>query len=322
MKNLTIKEATDLLLDGEVVAIPTETVYGLAGDARSDGAVSKIFTAKGRPSDNPLIVHIGEMSQVDELATAISEKARLLMDHFWPGPLTIILPSTGKVSELVTAGLTTVGLRMPSHSVALELLRTSGMPLAAPSANLSGKPSPTSVSHVKHDLEGRIAGVIDGGVCEVGLESTVIDMSTDVPIILRPGGISKGQIEGVMGQVEVSDCSSERPKAPGMKYAHYAPDARVYLVEGDEVYFEKMIQRFKAEGFKVGVLCPDTARKKCGVAEVVKGIGEKGTHLYAALREFDAQGVDVVLCEFFDDMAVMNRLRKASEERVLSEVAD
>lgn len=322
MKKLTIKEAAELLLDDEAIAMPTETVYGLAADARSDGAVHKIFEAKGRPTDNPLIVHIGDVDQVEQLATDVSQKAYLLMDRFWPGPLTIILPSAGMVSELVTAGLTTVGLRMPSHPVALELLRTAGIPLAAPSANRSGKPSPTRAQHVIHDMAGRILGVVDGGICDVGLESTVIDMTLETPVILRPGGISKAQIESVIGAVNISNEQSEQPKSPGMKYAHYAPNATVYLVKGDHTYFEEIVRRFKEEGCKIGVLCLDTAREKYPLADVVKGIGVQGKHLYAALREFDAQGVDVILSDHFDDEAVMNRLMKASEERVLSDVED
>jgi len=322
MKILTIKEATDLLINGEVVAIPTETVYGLAADARNDEAISKIFKAKGRPSDNPLIVHIGDVAQVDELVTTVSTRARLLMDHFWPGALTIILPSSGVVSELVTAGLATVGLRMPSHEMALELLRTSGIPLAAPSANISGKPSPTCAGHVMQDMKGRIAGVVDGGICDIGLESTVIDMTLDVPVILRPGGISKEQIESVIGQVDVSDVSSERPKSPGMKYAHYSPDASVYLVKGSHMHFKKVIQSYKEKDFKVGVLCSDVAKEKYPSADVVMGIGDEGKDLYAALRGFDEQCADVVLCEFFDNVAVMNRLMKASKERVIIEVED
>jgi len=320
MKNLTIKEAIRLLADGQIVAIPTETVYGLAADARNGLAVSHIFKAKGRPSDNPLIVHIGDVSQVDLLATHVSEKARLLMAHFWPGPLTVILPNAGVVSQLVTAGLSTVGLRMPSHEATLQLLRISGIPLAAPSANLSGKPSPTCVQHVKHDLKGQIAGVIDGGICEVGLESTVIDMTLDVPVILRPGGISQDAIEAVIGPVSTSAHSSNQPKSPGMKYAHYSPDAHVYLVQGSPMYFQKMIKHYKENGFKVGVLCLDPTSGQHPFADVVKGIGKKGKSLYASLREFDEQEVDVILCEASGDVAVMNRLMKASEERMLSEV--
>ena len=320
MKNLTIEEATDLLINDEIVAIPTETVYGLAADARSDIAVSKIFKAKGRPSDNPLIVHVGDITQIDKLVIDVSESARLLMDYFWPGPLTIILKSTGSVSKLVTAGLETIGLRIPSHKTTLELLRTSGIPLAAPSANISGKPSPTSADHVRDDMEGRISGIIDGGECHIGLESTVIDMTNDAPIILRPGGISKEQIESVIGHIDISNGSSEHPKSPGMKYAHYSPDASVYIVKGGVEHFSKMILEFKSQNLKVGVLCLDGTKEKYEIAHVVKGIEGKGKNLYSALREFDVHDIDVVLCELFNNTAVMNRLLKASEERILSEM--
>lgn len=323
MRNLKIKEAIDLLAKGEVVAIPTETVYGLAADARSDKAVSKIFEAKGRPADNPLIVHVGNRAQVRRLTTNVSKNARLLMKHFWPGPLTIILESSGVVSKLVTAGLPTVGIRMPNHKVALELLRTSGLPLAAPSANISGKPSPTSIDHVIHDMGNRIAGVVEGGICEIGIESTVIDMTLDVPVILRPGSISRQQIEAVIGPVHLSSSEIQRPKAPGMKYAHYAPKAEVFIIKGSLKFFKSTIQAYKKKNsLKVGVLCHMSSTSLYQKADVVKGIGNKGKNLYAALREFDEQQVDVILSEYFDDEAVMNRLLKASEERVLSEVED
>jgi len=319
MKELTIKEAIDLLEDGEVVAIPTETVYGLAADARFDVAVSKIFEAKGRPSDNPLIVHIGDIAQVDRLATDVSEKARLLMDHFWPGPLTVILSSTGIISGLVTAGLTTVGLRMPSHQISLELLRKSGMPLAAPSANISGKPSPTCAMHVKNDMQNRITGFVDGGVCDIGLESTVIDMTTDVPIILRPGSITRAEIETVIGAVDSSDAISEKPKAPGMKYAHYAPKAKIFIVKGSLSFFRSLIQEHKGNGRRIGVLCHMSSRALYKKAHVVLPLEKQGKNLYDSLREFDHQGADVILSEDFGNDAVMNRLLKASDNRVLSE---
>jgi len=317
MKKLTIQDAISLLTTGEAVAIPTETVYGLAADATDDAAVKKIFEAKGRPSDNPLIVHIGHFGQVDDLILEVSEKAQKLMDQFWPGPLTLIMPCSDKVSKLVTAGLDSVGLRMPSHPVTLELLQTSRIPLAAPSANLSGKPSPTTAEHVIHDLTGKIPGVVDGGSCDVGLESTVIDMTTSTPIILRPGGITRSQIESVIGQVDVSDGSSDRPKSPGMKYAHYAPEAEVIIVAGDEEFFQSQLDYFNYLDIKVGVLCSDSNKAKYSSAAVTYGIGNKGQNLYAALRDFDVQGVDLVLCECFDDDAIMNRLMKASEGRIL-----
>jgi len=319
MKHLTIKEATDLLINGEVVAIPTETVYGLAADARSDVAVSKIFEAKGRPSDNPLIVHIGDIAQVDSLATDVSKKARLLMDHFWPGPLTVILSSAGIISELVTAGLTTVGLRMPNHNIALKLLRKSDIPLAAPSANVSGTPSPTRPVHVVQDMKGRIAGVVDGGICDIGLESTVIDMTTDIPVILRPGSITRAEIETVIGDVDSSDATSEKPKAPGMKYAHYSPTAKIFIVRGSLSFFRSIIQEHKWNGLKVGVLCHASSQILYKRAHIVLPLGKQGKNLYYSLREFDNQGADVILSEDFGNEAVMNRLLKASENRVISE---
>lgn len=321
MKILETKEAVDLLKKGEVVAIPTETVYGLAADARSNKAVSKIFEAKGRPADNPLIVHIGSITQVDNLAINVNKNARLLMEHFWPGPLTIILQSSSIVSELTTAGLPTVGLRMPNHKVTLELLRTSGLPLAAPSANISGKPSPTSIDHVIYDMKSRISGVVDGGVCEFGIESTVIDMTSDVPVILRPGNISKQKIETIIGPVDSSDKDTHRPKAPGMKYKHYSPKAKVFIVKGSLDFFKATIQSYqKKNKLKVGVLCQESTKNLYKQADLIELIGSKGKNLYAALRSFDAQHIDVILSEYFNDEAVMNRLLKASEERILSEV--
>ena len=324
MKMLTIKEAVNLLIAGEVVAIPTETVYGLAADARRDEAVNKIFSAKKRPVDNPLIAHIGDVAQVDSLATNVSENARLLMDHFWPGPLTIILPSSGVVSKLVTAGLSTVALRMPNHKVALKLLRTSGIPLAAPSANLSGRPSPTRPEHVMHDLKNRIAGVISGGVCEIGLESTVIDMTSTPPVILRPGSITQQEIEAIIGPIESSPPSTvvdeDQPKSPGMKYTHYAPNAQVFIVKGSRNFFKSIIMEQKKNGLKVGVLCHMSNHNFYRRAHVSLAISNNGKKLYDALRKFDRYGVDVILSEEFDDVAVMDRLIRASKERVLIEV--
>jgi len=322
MRTLTIKEAIDLLKIGETVAIPTETVYGLAADARSDEAVNKIFEAKKRPADNPLIVHIGDMAQIESLATDVSEKARLLMDHFWPGPLTIILPCAGAVSELVSAGLKTVAIRMPSHKIALKLLRTSNIPLAAPSANISGRPSPTRPEHVMQDLDSRIAGIITGGVCEVGLESTVIDITTPTPVILRPGSITQAEIEAIIGSVESSGFTSEHPKSPGMKYTHYAPNAQLFIVKGSLKFFKSIIAEHKKKGLKVGVLCHMSNHNFYRRAHVSLAISNSGKKLYDALRKFDRHGVNIILSEAFDDVAVMDRLTKASKERVLIEVED
>ena len=319
MKMLTIREAINLLDAGEIVAIPTETVYGLAADARSESAVNKIFKAKRRPLDNPLIVHIGDIAQVDDLATDVSAEARLLMDHFWPGPLTIILPCAGVVSELVTAGLKTIALRMPNHKAALKLLRNSGIPLAAPSANISGKPSPTRPEHVVNDLKNRIDGIIAGGVCEIGLESTVIDMTTSTPVILRPGSVTQEEIEALIGHVKSSDFVDEFPKSPGMKYTHYTPNAQVFIVKGSLKFFKSIIMENKKNGLKVGVLCHMSNHNFYRRAHVSLAISNNGKKLYEVLRKFDRYEVDIILCEEFDDVAVMDRLMKASRERVLIE---
>jgi len=325
MMIITVKHAAKLLISGEVVAIPTETVYGLAADARSDAAVSKIFKAKGRPTDNPLIVHIGDMAQVDALVTAVSAEARLLMEHFWPGALTIILPSSGAVSELVTAGLPTIGLRMPNHRIALRVLRISGIPLAAPSANVSGSPSPTHPEHVMYDLHDRIAGIIDSDVCKLGLESTIIDMTLDTPVILRPGCISKEEIEAIIGPVEfAAEDSPEKPKAPGMKYRHYAPNAKLYIVKANPRFVQSIVQELgkKKYGLKVGVLCHLSCKKLYKKAHVVEGIKTTGEDLYAKLRIFNQKNVDIIFSEYFDDVVVMNRLIKASGNQIIDESFD
>ncbi|HBB5410576.1 TPA: threonylcarbamoyl-AMP synthase, partial [Listeria monocytogenes] len=219
------QEAAKLLRSGECVAFPTETVYGLGADATNQAAVQKIYEAKGRPSDNPLIVHIARREQMDPFVASYPVKAIQLMEKFWPGPLTVILPlKKDSLATNVSAGLSTVGVRMPEHPVSLALIDAANIPVAAPSANRSGKPSPTTASHVIEDLDGKIAGIIDGGATGVGLESTVIDCSLDIPVILRPGGVTKEQIEQIIGPVDIATNNTketEKPKAPGMKYTHY-----------------------------------------------------------------------------------------------------
>ena len=235
-KKSSYQQAVDILRNGGVVAFPTETVYGLGALATDEQAVQKIFEAKGRPSDNPLIVHIGNKEEVKKYASVITSEAEKLMDAFWPGPLTLIFNKIpGIIAANVTPGVETVGIRMPDHPVALQLLRELGQPLAAPSANRSGKPSPTAAIHVEKDLQGLIPLILDGGQTGVGLESTVIDMTTTPPVILRPGGTTKEMIEKVIGPVETSDKTSleQAPRSPGMKYTHYAPEAPVYVIEAD-----------------------------------------------------------------------------------------
>jgi L-threonylcarbamoyladenylate synthase len=326
-----IIQAALFLTNNEVVAFPTETVYGLGGSAKSDEAVGKIFAAKGRPSDNPLIIHIAEKSQLYEFVEEVSPQAEKLMEHFWPGPLTIILPyKKGTLSHKSTAGLETVGVRMPDHPVALAILKKAGLPIAAPSANTSGKPSPTSALHVKEDLDGKIAGIVDGGTTGVGVESTVIDCTTEMPVILRPGGVTKEQIEAVIGEIGLDPALSdatEKPKAPGMKYRHYAPNAPLNLVEGSKENIQSLVNERKKEGLKVGIL---TTKENEAFydADFVFVCGERSrletvaTSLYEALRSFNKQDVDVIYSEMFPTegvgQAIMNRLLKAAGQHVIS----
>ncbi|MCJ7840562.1 L-threonylcarbamoyladenylate synthase [Lederbergia sp. NSJ-179] len=321
-----IVEAAQYLSDDQVVAFPTETVYGLGANAYSDKAVAQIFAAKGRPADNPLIVHIAEYQQLEKLVIEVSEQAKLLIKAFWPGPLTLIFPrKPGILSELVTAGLDTVAIRMPSHPIALALIRTSGLPIAAPSANRSGKPSPTTAQHVEQDLSGKIAGIVDGGAAGVGLESTVLDCTGQKPVILRPGDITKEEMEVVLSN-KMSLASnvlgkSESPRAPGMKYKHYSPNAPLYLVDGESTWIQSLIKEKREQGVKVGVLA-STETKIAYDADLVLDCGSRknlaavARQLYDNLRKFDQTGVDLIFAEVFPKsgvgVAIMNRLEKAA----------
>ncbi|MCL2827764.1 MAG: L-threonylcarbamoyladenylate synthase [Oscillospiraceae bacterium] len=328
---LTIQEAATLLRSGEVVAFPTETVYGLGADATRDTAIEKIYAAKGRPGDNPLIVHIGDVAQLDQVVSELPDRAKKLMDAFWPGALTIILPRQEGVSDAVTAGLETVGVRMPSHPVALELLRAVKLPIAAPSANVSGRPSPTTAQHVADDLDGKIAGILDGGAVEIGVESTVIDCTTDPPVIFRPGGVTKAEIEAVIGPVVMAQPVKNAdfaPKSPGMKYTHYAPDAPMAIIQGSDAFFQRVIDDAQRAGKRVGLLVTEEHRATytadviltCGNGQEPLSIAQ---NLYAALRAFNEHDIDVIYSESFADTglgeAVMNRLLKASGHRVIRE---
>lgn len=254
-----LRQAGALLRAGEVVGMPTETVYGLAANALDGAAVAKIFLAKGRPQDNPLIVHIADKEQLSTLARMVPAGARKLAEAFWPGPLTIILPKAACIPDEVSAGLDTVGIRLPSHPVARALIREAGVPLAAPSANLSGRPSTTTSGHVMEDLGGKIPAIVEGGPCAVGVESTVVSLAGNVPRLLRPGGVSLEQLESVLGSVEVDRALREkigdevRVSAPGMKYRHYAPKAPVTVVCGDPERTAVYITRHA--GLDAGVIC-------------------------------------------------------------------
>ncbi|MEH7299170.1 L-threonylcarbamoyladenylate synthase [Neobacillus drentensis] len=332
VNNPQVVDAAHFLRENEVVALPTETVYGLGGNAESDEAVAKIFAAKGRPSDNPLIIHIADREQLNRFVEEIPAKAEILMDAFWPGPLTVIFKKKeGVLSEKATAGLATVAVRMPDHPVALALLKVCGLPIAAPSANSSGKPSPTNAVHVMDDLNGKIAGVLDGGATGVGVESTVIDCTESVPVILRPGGVTKEQLEAVIGEVRVDPALTDeaaKPKAPGMKYRHYAPNAPLYMVSGTREFLQRLVEGKRQEGLRVGVLTT-MENVEFYHADVVFACGRRAeletvaTALYDTLRRFNETDVDIIYSEVFSSTgvghAIMNRLQKAAGNKLITE---
>ncbi len=327
-----VAKAAALLRDGDVVAFPTETVYGLGANALDGEAVGRIFAAKGRPSDNPLIVHIADTAQLEGLVASVPAKAERLMDCYWPGPLTLVMHKGPAVPPEVTGGLDTVGIRMPDHPVALALIRAAGVPVAAPSANVSGKPSPTAAEHVLEDLAGRIPAVLDGGETGVGVESTVLDVTTDPPVILRPGGVTREELEAAIGPVELASMSGEceKPRSPGMKYRHYAPRAPLILVDGPVLEMQEKIRdlamEYAEEGKRVGILCSAESRGVY-VASVVLEYGARGdlagiaSDLFATLRAFDRHQVDVIIAEGVPEeglgLAIMNRLRRAAGGRVI-----
>lgn len=327
-----ITQAADFISENEVVAFPTETVYGLGANACSDDAVKKIFEAKGRPSDNPLIVHIASIEKLEEIVEDVSDYAYQLIEAFWPGPLTLVLrKKENKLSTFVTAGLNTVAVRMPNHPVALEIIAKSGVPVAAPSANRSGKPSPTQANHVYHDLDGKISGIIDGGPTGVGVESTVLDCTSEIPTILRPGGITKQQLESIVGKVNIDQALIEEghtPKSPGMKYTHYAPNAPVVIIDGSLNYIQHIINQYKEQGKNVGVLTTEEGINHLQAKKVIacgtrKDLNTVAAKLYDVLRQFDKEEVDVIISESFPldgvGEAIMNRLLKAAGNNVIVE---
>lgn len=327
----TIEEVTQLFKDGHTVAFPTETVYGLGADATNAEAVSKIFQAKGRPQDNPLIAHVANKDQLLKLVKDIPDYVNKLIDAFSPGPITYVLPSNGKCADNVTAGLPTVGVRIPSHPIALAILKVCDLPIAAPSANLSGKPSPTTAEHVWEDLNGRIAGIVDGGPTGVGVESTIIDCTQSAPVILRPGGISKEEIEEIVGRILVDPTiqdrdTLEKPKAPGMKYTHYAPEVPLWLVEGDSEKLQEVYQGLVDEGKRVGVLANRNTLERLQVTGQIslgESLEEVAANLYDGLRKFKQEDIDIILCETYPEIgigqAIMNRLHKAASRYIEKE---
>ena len=339
---LTLKEAGELIRKGELVAFPTETVYGLGADALRPEASAKIYEAKGRPSDNPLIVHISKFEDLERIAKDVPEQARKLADTFWPGPLTMVVWKNDKVPYTTTGGMDTVAVRMPNHPVALALIEESGCLIAAPSANTSGKPSPTEASHVALDMDGRIPMILDGGAVGIGIESTIIDLTEVVPMILRPGYITKQMLEDALGEevmidpgilaTDTTDPSQagQKPKAPGMRYKHYAPKADLVLVEGDTdkvvAEINRLVKEAQATDKRVGVIATDETMERYA-ADVVFSIGARddedaiAQHLYKILRDFDEQEVDAIYSESFATprigQAIMNRLLKAAGYQVL-----
>ncbi|MBR4813647.1 MAG: threonylcarbamoyl-AMP synthase [Lachnospiraceae bacterium] len=331
-------EAAQLLRDGELVAFPTETVYGLGGDALDPDASRRIYAAKGRPSDNPLIVHIADTDALPVLAEEIPQSAWELADRFWPGPLTIILRKKEIVPDATTGGLDTVAIRIPSDPVAAMLIRVSGVYIAAPSANASGRPSPTCAEHVYEDLKGRIPMILDGGSVPIGLESTIVDLTGETPLVLRPGFITIEQLREVLPTVEYDPAVVKRVKdetivarAPGMRYRHYAPKGELTIFEGD---LDRVVARVQkeaeaklAEGYRVAVLASEETKDRYH-GLTVRSVGDReeeasvAAHLFGTLREFDSMGAEYIFGESFPEagvgQAVMNRLMKAAGYRIVA----
>lgn len=320
-----IELAAELIRHGELVAFPTETVYGLGANALDDQAVKKIFAAKGRPSDNPLIVHVANIAQAEAVAE-VSPLARKLMEAFWPGPLSIVLPKKDGVAASVTAGQATVAVRMPNHPVALALIEAAGVPIAAPSANLSGKPSPTTADHVYHDLKGRVPCILGAEDTKVGVESTVIQVCQTPCVLLRPGAVTKEQLEAYCGEILLPNKKQmEIPQAPGMKYTHYAPEGKVYLVKNKQE-LQEAYAHWQGQGKKVVLLIP---KQWQGILPAIpkeqvfllgdeEDLREIAAAIFKGLRYCDEIGAEIVLAASFGEegigMAVMNRLGKAAQK--------
>lgn len=340
-----IARAAGVLRAGGTVAFPTETVYGLGANGLDEAAVRRVFAAKGRPADNPLILHITALAELAGLVVSVPQTARALAAAFWPGPLTLVLQRSPRVPAVVSAGLPTVAVRMPSHPVAVALIRAAALPIAAPSANLSGRPSPTTAGHVLDDLDGRIDLIVDGGPTAVGVESTVLDLTSDKPALLRPGGVTLEMLARVIGPVAVAPGATAdpregavtRPRSPGMKYRHYAPVAPLTLVEGDAAAVAVEVRRLLAAELAAGrraaaLVSAELAASLQGESltaapPIVAVLGRRAdpdemtANLFARLRELDEQGAEAIVAEGFSErgvgLALMNRLRRAAGGRVV-----
>lgn len=322
-----IQKFGSMLKDGKTVIFPTETVYGLGANALSEEASSKIYKAKGRPNDNPLLVHISEVEELFDLVEDIGDREKLLIDRFWPGPLTIVFKKKDIIPDVTSGGLDTVAIRMPSNEIARRLIKSSGVPIAAPSANISGRPSPTREEHIVKDMDGRVDGILLGGDSDFGLESTIVDLSGDSPLVLRPGSITLEMLKEVLGNIELDSSllkkdDNIKAKAPGMKYKHYSPDAKIYIVSGDEDRVEKRINELvvnsESENKKAAVICleKNTSKYKGRVFSLGSTYEDAAKNLFDVLISLDREGIDVAYSESFEDVgvgvAIMNRLKKSA----------
>ena len=331
-----VKKAAEIIKRGGLVAFPTETVYGLGANGLDENAVPKIYEAKGRPSDNPLILHISKLDEIEDIVKEIPKSALILAEEFWPGPLTMVFKKSERIPYRTTGGLESVAIRMPSNKIARELIKAAGVPIAAPSANSSGRPSPTKAAHVIYDLDGKIDMVIDGGEVDIGIESTIVDVTGEVPVILRPGFITEKMLSEAIGRVEIDEVVKSlspdkdlKPKAPGMKYRHYAPKGKMTIYKGSH---SKVVERIneeisKLEGKKTGVLATDET-KSYYKADIIISLGSRedgesiAHNLFDALRKFDDDDVELIYSEGFDEnklgFAIMNRLHKSAGYNIIN----
>ena len=331
-----VKKAAEIIKRGGLVAFPTETVYGLGANGLDENAVPKIYEAKGRPSDNPLILHISKLDEIEDIVKEIPKSALILAEEFWPGPLTMVFKKSERIPYRTTGGLESVAIRMPSNKIARELIKAAGVPIAAPSANSSGRPSPTKAAHIIYDLDGKIDMVIDGGEVDIGIESTIVDVTGEVPVILRPGFITEKMLSEAIGRVEIDEVVKSlspdkdlKPKAPGMKYRHYAPRGKMTIYKGSH---SKVVERIneeisKLEGKKTGVLATDET-KSYYKADIIISLGSRedgesiAHNLFDALRKFDDEDVEFIYSEGFDEnklgFAIMNRLHKSAGYNIIN----
>ena len=318
-----IDQAASVIRAGGLVAFPTETVYGLGGDAMNARAIQKIFEAKGRPADNPLIVHVCDRAMLDLVAAEVGAKAEALIAALWPGPLTLVLRRRSEVTEAISAGLSTVAVRMPRSPIALELIRQARTPVAAPSANLSGRPSPTTAAHVAQDLDGRIEMILDGGAAQIGVESTVLDVTSEPPVILRPGWVTRQQLEEAIGRVDVVATEEELKRSPGTRHRHYSPRVRVLIVEANSpASIDRLcwsLLKVGSVGF-IGHTRVDIEHPQFSAIVLENSVEHYARSIYSALRELDEEGASVIVVEGISEegegAAVMDRLRRAASSIV------